>query len=103
MTKEEFEILVYISENKKLITIDDLKDKSDRVLMHGYTFERDSIIVKIENGEIIKYFKGNIVPVKENKDYIPNKRSYPERCDYEFCKLLKERGCYISFTTWSDK
>lgn len=40
--------------------------------------------------------------VQSNQDYIPDKRLYPERCDYAFCKLLKRKGLYLPFTAFKD-
>jgi len=31
---------------------------------------------------------------------VPNKRLYPEACDFEFCKSLIEQGNHLSFTTF---
>ena len=42
------------------------------------------------------------VEVKSNRDYVPDKRLYPEKCDYHFCKLLKEKGIDLPFTTFSE-
>ena len=36
--------------------------------------------------------------IKYNGEFIPDKRLYPESCDYEFCCLLKERGITLPFT-----
>jgi hypothetical protein len=43
------------------------------------------------------------VEIRENEDYIPSKRLYPERCDFEFCKLLKETDVNLPFTTFDAK
>jgi hypothetical protein len=40
--------------------------------------------------------------VKSNYDYVPDKRLYPERCEYHFCRMLKEKGVHLPFTTWND-
>ena len=40
--------------------------------------------------------------VSSNYDFVPDKRLYPERCDYNFCRLLKEKGIHLPFTTWDD-
>lgn len=42
------------------------------------------------------------IKVTSNHDYVPDKRLYPERCDYNFCLLLKERGVHLPFTTWTE-
>mgnify|MGYP007039915543 FL=1 len=43
------------------------------------------------------------ISIKSNDNYIPDKRLYPETCDYEFCVLLKERDIYLPFTTYDEK
>jgi len=35
-------------------------------------------------------------------DLIPNKRLYPQYCDYDFCAYLKGKGVDLPFTTWAD-
>jgi len=95
---------------KPVLSAEDLKDKSDRTLLYGYTCDRDTWHVYLEDGKIytVVYnaredeIKLNIVPINENKDFVPNKRLYPAKCDYLFCKLLKEHGVNLPFTTWED-
>jgi hypothetical protein len=87
----------------------------DRTLLYGYTCERDTFHVYLKNNEIFVViydndYSGSIpkprnmrrVTVKSNRDYVPDKRLYPERCDYDFCKLLKEKGVHLPFTNWSE-
>lgn len=93
---------------EKLVTIDELTDKSNRTLLWGYTFERESYHTYINNGEIITVIYNydenpRRVEIQENQNYIPNKRLYPECCDYEFSTLLSSRGCYLSFTTYDEE
>lgn len=95
---------------KLLITIDDLKDKSDRTLIHGYTCDRDTFDIVLSGGQIRKYVteKMDVAPwyiqremeIVQNEDYIPNKRVYPDRSDFEFCQLLIHRGYRVPFTTY---
>jgi len=104
MYKIEFDILNDIS----LITINKLKDKSDRTLLYGYTCNRDTWHVYIKNGDIhtiIYRPKENPEEriVRCNFDYVPSKRLYPECCDYEFCRLLNEKGVDLPFTNWQDR
>ena len=40
------------------------------------------------------------VKIKSNEDYIPDKRLYPETCDFMFCALLKSAGIYLPFTAF---
>ena len=87
----------------------------NKTLLYGYTCERETFHVYIKNEEIhtviynTEYSRGKATPknmreltIKSNHDYVPDKRLYPERCDYNFCKLLKEKGVYLPFTTWSE-
>lgn len=108
MTKEELNSLEYI--NDELICAKDLDDKSDRTLMYGYTYERETFHVYVCNNQIftIIYRTGGIqdariVDVKSNEQYIPSKRAYPECCDYDFCRMLKERGCRVPFISWDSE
>jgi hypothetical protein len=35
-------------------------------------------------------------------EIVPNKRLYPETCDYEFCRLLVQRNQALPFTTYNE-
>lgn len=50
----------------------------------------------------IKKIDVSEVGVPTLQDLIPNKRLYPQYCDYEFCAYLKGRGVELPFTTWED-
>jgi len=41
-----------------------------------------------------------IIPQQHYPDIIPNKRLYPEGCDYRFCRMLKECGVDLPFTVY---
>jgi hypothetical protein len=109
MNKEEFEILNDVRPARELITIDDLGDKSDRTLLFGFTPQRETWHVYIMDGEIIIALYNRpsgrdperIRPTS-NEDYVPHKRLYPERCDFEFCFLLMRKGVSLPFTLWTD-
>ena len=108
MYKEEYEILQQIDKDISLITINNLINKLDRTLLYGYTCERDTWHVYIEDNKIYKViYNSNKEPeeheVLNDFEYVPDKRLYPECCDYEFCRLLKERGAHLPFTTWQDR
>lgn len=93
----------------RTITIDDLKDKSDRTLLYGYDSDRETYHTYIKNEEIItvRYAyndKPVIAYVPYGKDhYLQLKRIYPEKSDYEFCKLLVERGHKLPFVPFSER
>ena len=92
----------------RLITAEDLDDKSPRTLLYGYTLDRLTWHVYIsQKGEIETVIYGVDtspvkVPVTKNEHYVPNKRLYPARCDFYFCKKLAESGVYLPFTTFSE-
>lgn len=113
MNKEQFENLKGI-EAKVIppIGMTDLENQADRTLIYGYTWDRMTFHAYIKEGRIHvvtykhdyendmpKYMKK--IPVQINMDYVPSKRLYPEACDYEFCKLLKEKGCDLPFLDWN--
>ena len=88
------------------LTVDDLEDKSERTLLYGYDCDRKTHHVFIQDGriQVCKYLLNDFdddcefVDVTGDADYVPNKRVYPTRSDFEFCRLLCQRGVYIPFT-----
>jgi len=117
MTKEWFDKLNQIDfEAADIIYAYNLRPYVyNKTLLYGYTCERETFHVYIKNEQIYvvvystEYVKGAPTPknmrqikVTSNRDYVPDKRLYPERCDYNFCKLLKEKGVQLPFTTWSE-
>lgn len=96
------------------ITINDLKDKSDRTLLYGYDCDRKTCHLYLDNGKFIfvRYdgVYGDVYNVTgldkiESSDLVeivPNKRLYPERCDYEFCALLTKYCCNYTFTNFNE-
>lgn len=87
----------------------------NKTLLYGYTCNRDTFHVYVKDQQIYvvvyntEYSRGTPIPknmrqvtVKSNHDYVPDKRLYPERCDYNFCKMLKEHGVELPFTVWSE-
>jgi hypothetical protein len=109
MNKTDFEKLREIWElPEKIITAEDLQDKSDRTLLYGYTCDRGTWHVYIQQNHIYAVIylyseEPEQMEITSNSDYVPNKRLYPECCDFEFCKLLKEVDVSLPFTTWTDR
>lgn len=111
MTNDEFESLAQTSFPLVLIDVGELEDRSDRTLLWGYTAERYSWHVFLRAGEIeivVYEFPYTIMDHKRDHtfdaaDLIPNKRLYPEACDYEFCTLLCSVGVFLPFTTFDGK
>ena len=102
------------------ILVDDLENRSERTLLWGYTPDRASHHVYLKDGEIhvLVYNGGNNPggrPLEvlshrfgkqldvEEDHVIPLRRLYPEACDIEFCRLLKDRGFNLPFTNWDDQ
>lgn len=119
MNEKEFEFLKKHAFKQNIISVDDLFDKSNRTLLYGYTCERDTWHVYLKDGVIttLLYSKYNdnddfenehvidgetykyvVVDVGANSDYVPDKRIYPNACDFEFCKLILENGGHLPFT-----
>lgn len=104
MTKQEYDKITNTRRSNDLITINDLINKEDRTLLYGYLCDRSTFHVYIKEEEIfvVRYGyeqKPKLCEVAYNEYYVPDKRLYPECCDYEFCKLLIERGISLPFTT----
>ena len=36
------------------------------------------------------------------EELVPNKRLYPQYCDFKFCSHLKSKGVNLPFTVWSE-
>jgi hypothetical protein len=113
MTKGQFEIVETWgdeSRNEKFIeaALQSMSDKTDRTLIWGYTLNRDSFHVYLKNRNIYKVIyeyrqEPEQYPINSVYDVLPNKRAYPEACDFEFCRFIKSLGVEISFTTFDDK
>ncbi|QSF43401.1 hypothetical protein [Paenibacillus tianjinensis] len=107
MNITEYEQLKKSNSQQKIISIEDLKDDSDRTLLYGYTCSRNTWHVYIENKRIyvvVYGFDGDPkwLNVDNNYEFVPDKRLYPERCDYDFCRLLKDSGVELPFTVWTE-
>lgn len=114
MTKEEMSGLSQIdSEKVAVIDASMLLNQNDRTLLYGYTCNRLTWHVYIKDRIIHKviYGMGYGVPdykpvseyqVESNHDYVPDKRLYPECCDYEFCALLRQKDVYLPFTLYTN-
>lgn len=92
-----------------VIGINDLKNIEPRTLLYGYTCKRETWHVYIDfSGRIrVIFYPYNedfteILLLESNQDYIPDKRLYPAKCDYEFCSLLIRAGCTLPFTTFEE-
>lgn len=86
----------------------------DRTLIYGYSVTGQSVHVYLKGGNVYlaEYYTNEhpdkLVPQDQviNKftsldELIPNKRAYPETCDYDFCMWLKDQGVMPTFTTFN--
>jgi len=110
MNQEQYKALVHLATAARLISVSDLADKSARTLVYGYTCNRDTFHVYLKDGQIhkvvytfdrtlIDQFSGSEI---EPEACVPDKRIYPEACDYEFCMLLKKFDAYMPFTGFNE-
>lgn len=105
MTKEQYEFLIKLPADSKIDT--DLSTE-DRTLIYGYTCDRETfhVYIKDEKVHIVRYkYKGDLteLPVFSAARCVPNKRIYPETCDYEFCCFLHNEGVTLPFTTYNEE
>lgn len=118
MTLEQFNNLkAIVVDPEVVIKGSDLENQMDRTLLWGYLCDRRNFHVYLYDGVIYiaTYNEGDQDPdvddvvytpethIASNTWYIPDKRLYPEACDYEFCKLLHEKGMNLPFTTFNEK
>lgn len=115
MLKHEFDALTATAPLPKAsFKLSMLGDIRPRTLLWGYTLDRHSHHVYIEGGEIVVLvYRDRFEPqwdilvyergLEFNPDFlVPNKRLYPEACDWETCFHLKRMGVYLPFTSWDD-
>jgi hypothetical protein len=111
MNQNQFEKLAEMSESPKKVSIQDLLNKEERTLLYGYTCDRDTFHIYLRSGELHKIiFKHNEHKPSVHKHgqelplegIVPNKRLYPEACDFEFCVLLSSVGINLPFTTFDE-
>lgn len=117
MNRSEYKLIEVLDNvEESIICAEDLKPHlKNRTLLYGYTCDRATfhVYLKDEKIHIVVYFNdysSGVVKPKDmfeviatsNKDFVPDKRLYPEACDYHFCKLLKLRNIHLPFTTWNE-
>lgn len=115
MKKNQFDELKNSETTKdSVISVNDLSCDKDRTLIYGYTCERETFHVYIKNKEIhVVIYKTDYeqnkaknmreMSVTSNWSYVPDKRLYPERCDYDFCQLLIRKNISLPFTSWDEQ
>ena len=110
MTKHEYNLFQNMQPAEKTISVGELRNKSDRTLLYGYDTDRNTYHTYLKHGRlnhVVKTGNKTISSVHDESSLpleglVPNKRLYPERCDLEFCSLLKEKDVAMTFTTFSE-
>lgn len=111
MTHDQYLELQVLSAQPRVVCGHMLTDQTNRTLVYGYTCERHTFHVYLEQGEltrviydhdglclsVLKEIHGQGIPVAS---CLPDKRAYPERCDNEFAQRLLSLGSMLPFTTW---
>lgn len=102
MTIDEINELKLLQKRNDIITIIDLYNRNDRILITGINFcqaKKYRIKIYIEDGVILKSetydTKTSQMSIYKNEDYIPNIIFYKES-DFEFCQLLINNNYYLN-------
>ena len=110
LTKDEYEEIVNAKDDISGVTIDMFTDKSDRTLMYGYTFDRETVHMYIQDGELVFWiYDINEKPVLVYRNHIPCsaisgiKRAYPHAYDREFLLMTIAFDCHPSDTTYNER
>jgi len=110
MERVQYDLLT--TTRSRLAKSEMLADRAPRTLAYGYTCDRNTFHVYLgDDGFIHKvvYSYDNELLVHRTEsdslgldECVPDKRLYPEACDYDFCLLLHAGGVNLPFTTWSE-
>ena len=116
MTLKELELLNSLEHKQfETIKVEDLSNTEDRTLIYGYTCERKDFHVYIKDKKIcVVIYRTTYSPLRRPeqmqeiiptiaREYVPDKRIYPAACDFEFCRLLQDRGVTLPFTSYDDR
>jgi hypothetical protein len=116
MTREQFEAFLAAPPPALVsISVEQLSDRRDRTLLLGYTVNRDTFHVYLQDGLLCRHVYSSVFPDRSIAGYeneagaelvvqelVPNKRVYPQYCDPEFVGLLRQAGVTVPFTNHSD-
>ena len=114
MTSEDYVKLSQISTGDSKVGeikwTDFSSNSTDRTLLYGYTVDRETVHVYLHTGyvrRIVYNERTRVLPEVPQTFFttldsvVPNKRLYPEACDYDFCAYLKRNGVHLPFTTFN--
>lgn len=114
MDKDQFSHLQRLQEGSQKVSVDMLRSDRPRTLMYGYDGEKNTFHLYLDDQKVmhsvyyepawpfllLSHESGSDLDVQK---CMPNKRVYPERCDFEFCEILKRMGALIPFTSFDEK
>lgn len=110
MTPSEYQKLQTATASNPTTLADELVDRTPRTLLYGYDVARNTWHVYLDAAGVLHkvvYLSDALLLSHEagrlpDASLIPDKRLYPQYCDFEACLLLQRAGVSLPFTTWSD-
>lgn len=106
MTQDEFNSLADIERGMNF-QVSLLSDKTPRTLLLGYTCERETWHVYLGADRALhrvvysdSMLLSHTTKFERDEDLIPDKRLYPEACDFETCRILAGMSVSLPFTTF---
>ncbi len=86
------------------------EDMHTGTVLYGYTVERDTWHVYLQDGLIHRYiydYHNETIDHQARDSWpmaelIPNKRTYPQYTRYEFAMILARAGLQITFANWQE-
>lgn len=113
MTKQEFGQIGSIEYPKNcLIQSSDLINNTPRTLVYGYDKDRNTYHLYLKHDLFYSlWYDSALIEIRceigvteiDARHCSPNKRVYPEACDFEFAKLLIQKGVYLTYTFFNEK
>jgi hypothetical protein len=114
LTIEQYQSLLGKTKPQKpYFSVDVMSDMTPRTLAYGYTCDRETFHVYLDEKGLINrlVYRSDETVVSHSAqkgfpadELIPNKRLYPEACDFEFCeKLLPLLEYGLPFTSYNEK
>jgi hypothetical protein len=106
MNHEQYVEVQRLTRRPQMVEVNDLMNLADRTLIYGYDCDRntfhlylkDNLFVRIYYTFEKKILSSDIGPFMIATECVPDKRVYPECCDFDFCVLLHSKGIDIPFT-----
>lgn len=114
MNRDAYTLITTSSPRPATVHVADLGPGPDHTLLYGYTCDRESWHVYLENDMInwVKYWdlgeSGELINSGSAdtwvaEELVPNKRVYPEFTDYAFACDLRDAGVEVSYRRFSEE